>query len=139
MVVAITEGVGAHIGRSVRSSFYKLADRLPSVTNFSKLDFSMQQQIIDILALSIFYNEVVQPLESGRAFFSLASRSNATHIRIGADKLTSRFAGRSLYCVSSFYAILQQHDINTEMLSFSTLQEFVTKITAAAILRMEEQ
>lgn len=135
MIIALTENIGAKLGRSVRSSFFELVKRLMRNDEFNKMEIPIQQMTLDLLALSIFYNEIISPLEGGRSFLALAKKSKASHIRIGEDKLTEKFANRASYCLGKFYSILDNNNIPLNLLSFSTLNSFIDNIKSALLLR----
>jgi hypothetical protein len=138
MVEALTEGIGARLGRSVRSSFFKLAERLMRYEEFIKMERPFQQMTLDLLALSIFYNEIISPLEGGHSFVSLAEKSKASHIRIGSDKLTHKFVNSASSCVRNFYSILHKNDIPLNLLSFSSLNCFIDNIKDSLERRQHE-
>jgi hypothetical protein len=128
MIKALTDGIGARLGRPVRSSFYELASRLNREKDFVKLEHQTKQVVIDILALALFYNVVIAPLENASSLFSLLRNSDATHIRIGKDKLTPHIIHRFGRCVGFFKDILQSYKIPPDLLSFSTLKIFIKNV-----------
>ncbi len=131
VVVALTDGIGSDLGRSVRASYYETLKRLVSHESFIRLDHASRQELVDILALSNFYNIVVAPLESGRSLLSLAQRAQATHVRIGRDKLTSTLANRFAACAGAFHGILAGQQIPAAVLSFPTLSVFIENVLQA--------
>lgn len=130
MIFVLTDGVGTVLGRRVRSSYYELKSRLPKDPAFKLLDVSTQQQIVDILAISLFYTEIISPLESGRSLLSLAHTAKATHVRMGRDKLTSQTIRKFTGCVMAFHELLAFHKIPVEVLSFDTLKSFIRNVQA---------
>lgn len=132
VIVALTDGIGAHLGKRARSTFFKLASRISRIPEFSKLDLAAKQQIVDILALSSFYNVVVFPLQSGSAFMTIARKAGASHIRMGKDKLTAQFGGSMRRCVRAFFSLLESSSVPIQTLSFATLSEFVVNVMAVA-------
>ena len=138
VIVALTNGVGAHLGKRARSSFFELARRLPRVRAFTDLDMDAKQQIVDILALSAFYSTVVFPLESGTAFLAVAEKAGASHVRIGKDRLTAQFGAKMRLCISNFHSMLQTAQVPLALLSFATLADFVRSVITVAQERENE-
>lgn len=130
VIIALTDGVGAHLGRRTRASFFELQSRLPRVAAFSRLDDASKQQVVDMLAVATFYSVVVFPLEAGSSFMHVARAAGATHVRIGSDQLTNRFGSEMRRAVGAFNYLLNTSGIPVEVLSFSTLSEFVDNIIA---------
>lgn len=130
VIVALTDGVGAHLGRRTRAAFFELEKRLPRVAAFSRLDDASKQQVVDMLAVATFYSVVVFPLQAGASFMNVARTAGASHVRIGRDQLTDRFGSDMRGAVSAFNALLNASCIPMEVLSFSTLAEFVENIIA---------
>ena len=55
VIVALTNGIGAHLGQQARRSFFELESRLKRIPLFARLDGRSQQQVgIDLLAVSMF-------------------------------------------------------------------------------------
>lgn len=125
MLQALTDGIGADLGRPIRASFFELFGRLKKHERFLALETLEQQQLVDLLALSIFYNHVIVPLESGSSLLSLVRMADATHIRLGRDKLTPKLAARFRACAWAFLDIIRQQNIPKELLSFPTLNAFI--------------
>lgn len=138
VIIALTAGVGAHLGRRTRASFFELQGRLPRVTAFAQLDDASKQQVVDMLALATFYSVVVFPLEAGSSFVKVARTAGATHVRIGRDQMDARFGSQMRGAVSAFYKILSTSHIPVTALSFSTLSEFVENIVALGVERERE-
>ena len=138
IVISLTSGIGPDLGRKVRSSFYRLYERLPQVSDFKKHAVETQQLIVDILALSIFYNTVIFPLESGRSFQSLVARAGATHIRIGKTQLDQRFGRRMNQCIIDFEILLNKFQIPPYLLTFANLKDFVQEIISQIEIREHE-
>jgi len=131
MVIALTNGVGAQLGGPIRASFFELAERLCSHKSFAPLHHDDKQALVDLLALSIFYNQVISPLESSSHLLALAQKAQATHIRLGSDKLTPSLTARFGACAGSFQRILREQHISTDLMSFSTLKEFIANYMSA--------
>jgi hypothetical protein len=138
LITALTNGIGAVLGRRARSSFFELARRLPGVPEFNGLEVSSQQQIVDILALAVFYDTVVFPLKGGMAFQEIAKRAGVTHVRIGRDKLTDKFSRNMQLCVNDFHVLLRHVEVPVDLLSFATLSNFVRGVIALAEQRENE-
>lgn len=132
MIVAITDGIGAHLGKRTRSAFFELAGRLPHVSVFSQLDDSAKQHVLDLLAVSTFYSVVIFPLQAGSSFMDIVHTAGVSEVRMGKDKLTKQFGSSIRKCVNAFYKILEELGIPTGLLSFANLAEFVDKVIAAA-------
>ncbi|HLP57226.1 MAG TPA: hypothetical protein VK186_00280 [Candidatus Deferrimicrobium sp.] len=128
MVEALTENIGVKLGGSIRLSFFKLAERLMKSEEFINMEKSIQQLTLDLLALSIFYNEIISPLQGGQSFITIAKKSNASTIRIGKDKLDQSFSEKARKCVNHFTYILDKNSIPISLLSFSSLHNFVDNI-----------
>lgn len=138
MVETLTVGIGAELGRKVRLSFFTLAERLMKYERFITMERPIQQMTLDLLALSIFYNEIICPLEGSQSFLLFIEKANASHIRIGSDKLTDQFAKRARNCVSVFYSILNRYKIPNNLLSFSSLNSFLENIETTLKQRQDE-
>lgn len=132
LIISLTDGIGVHLGKHARSSFYELYPRLSKVPQYNRTNLPMQQLIVDLLAVAVVYNEVISPLESGQHFSELTRNAGATHIRIGKDKLTGKFAARMRYCVADFHSMLKAQDVPVELLTFSSMKEFVNQIIIKA-------
>ncbi len=128
LIIALTDGIGAELGRAVRSSYYELLARLSKHAFFLCLDRTSRQQVVDILALSMFYKTVISPLESAQSMLSLAHKAGATHVRIGRDKITPALVSRFDACAGAFHKILKTQQIPSDVLSFSTLKAFITNV-----------
>lgn len=131
LVTALTDGIGAELGRAVRSSYYELLTRLSRHELFLRLDYTSRQQVIDVLALSMFYNTVIAPIESARSLLSLANKAAATHVRIGHDKITPALGNRFGSCAGAFRKILRTQQIPSDLLSFATLKDFMINVLNA--------
>lgn len=125
VILALTEGVGAHFGRAARRSFFQQLDRLESIPAFLNRSLSEQQSLVDLLALAAFYQTTVVPLSSSSRFISILNKSGATHLRVGSDKLDRGYAGRAMAARDGFYQILNQKQIPVHLLSYATLREFI--------------
>lgn len=131
VVIALTDGVGAQLGGPIRASYFELVERLRCQKAFAPLHHDDKQALIDLLAFSIFYNQVISPLESGSCLLALAQKAQATHIRLGDDKLTPNLSARFGACAGSFQKILRGQHIPSDLMSFSTLREFITNYVSA--------
>ncbi len=138
VLLALTDGIGADLGRSVRASYYETLKRLTVHESFLQLDLVSRQELVDILALSMFYNIVISPLESGQSLLSLVQRAKATHVRIGHDKLTPVLAARFGSCASAFHKILSKQRIPVDVLSFPSLNVFIAQVHAVKELSHSE-
>ena len=83
-----------------------------------------------MLAVATFYSVVVFPMEAGHSFMNVARMAGATHVRIGRDQLTDRFGSQMRSAVCAFKGILVKASIPVQLLSFSSLSEFVKNIIA---------
>lgn len=131
VIVALTDGIGVPLGRAARSSYFELIRRLAGNERFNRLDPTGRQQVADVLALSIFYGQVVAPLESGRSLLRLAHGAQAQEVRIGRDKLSKKFSDRIGGCVAAFQRILRAQRIPKEVLSFAKLDNFINNVMSA--------
>lgn len=131
LISALTDGIGAYLGRSIRASYRRLFERVCKDAHFKQLDYITRQEIVDILALAIFYSEVISPLESGQSFLSLTRKAKATHVRIAKDKISLRVGRRFGVCVNAFQKILRTHHIPVDVLSFSTITSLINNVCAA--------
>lgn len=131
LIVALTDGIGTYLGRSIRASYYQLFERVCKDDHFKQLDHVTRQEIVDILALAIFYNKVISPLESGQSLLSLVQKAEATHVRIAKDKISPRLGRRFGVCVRAFQKILRTQHIPVDVLSFPTITSLITNVCAA--------
>ena len=125
LLMALTDGIGAQLGRPVRASFFEVLKRLAKHKVFVSLEALDRQRLVDLLALSVFYNQVIAPLESGSSLLSLARRADATHVRLGRDRLTTRLAAQFRACAGAFASIIDDQNIPRDLLSFPTLTVFI--------------
>jgi hypothetical protein len=135
MIDALTDGIGGILGRKARSSFYKLVERLEKMPEYQSKKPPIQQHILDILALSIVYNQIVVPLESSRGFMQLAKEAGASHVRIAKHKLDDRFIMSARKCSNLFYAMLGESKIPVSLLAFATLKELIENVFLLATAR----
>ena len=129
VIESLTNGIGAKLGRAARSSFYEMLDRLEKLPAYRTYSPSLKQHIIDILALSVIYTQIVVPLESGQGFLDLAKTAGATHVRMGKDQIDSSFNRQSSKCTRMFYALVNEANIPITLLSFSTLKDLSKNIS----------
>ena len=135
VIEALTDGIGGILGRRARSSFYKLVDRLEQMPEYHSKKPAVQQHLLDILALSVVYNQVVIPLDSSRSFMDLAKEAGATHVRIAKHKLDARFVTSARKCSNLFHAMLNEAKIPVSLLSFATLKELISNVDLLADAR----
>ena len=126
MILALTEGVGVSFGSATRKSFYVQLDRLEKLPRFRKAVFAQKQSLIDLLAVAAFYQNIIVPIESSGSFIPVLNKAGATHLRVAKDRLGKAFANRSLVTAHSFRQILSQSAIPEQLLTYATMDRFVT-------------
>lgn len=131
LILALTAGIGAPLGKPVLSSHFELVRRLARSEQFRKLDLNGRQQVVDVLALSMFYASVVAPLECGSSLLHLVHRAKAKEVRIGKDRLSGAFSIRSRACVEAFRRILHAQRIPVAVLSFANLDTLINNVVNA--------
>ena len=125
IIVALTDGIGAHFGGASRKSFYQQLERLEGNEGFRGRTLEEKQFLVDLLALAAFYQTVIVPLRCSARFVSVLRAAGATHLRVARDKLGPRYANRALFTTSAFHSVLTEAEIPERVLTYATLRQFI--------------
>jgi len=125
MIDALTNGIGAEIGRPTRLSYYQMKQRLEQNDKYRFSDGDTQVALVDLLALSIFHHQVIVPLYGINNFRRGSRQLGVRDVRVGGENLGREFFAKSDTIPKAFFSIVNDYGINVEMLHVSTVSEFV--------------
>lgn len=111
MINIFSMGVGIKLGKIMRFSYFELKKILIKNAIYSEQGNESKQIIIDILALSIFYNRIILPLSGAHNFIGNLPQYKVGEIGMGSYKIDMKQQQEIHNCVSRFYAILKKYKI----------------------------
>lgn len=125
MINAITYGLGPELGKAVRIEYYKVQDRIKRQVDDLDLDGTTTVLVADMVALACFRSMVLSPIEGSVNFIRGIKKFEVHSVQMGAYSLDKKFSKDVNDAVKSFYAILNEYEIDILALDVSDPKKFV--------------
>jgi len=138
----LTNGIGAELGKPIRLSYYQLKEKLLTRINKSEnltIDEENIQIILDVIALSVFHQNIITPFYGSNNFIERLENFNVKSISIGTYSLVADDKRKISTCTKAFYAILKKVGLSPTNLAISTIDNFVEGIKNRHITEDESE
>lgn len=127
MLVALTKGIGAELGKKIRFSYYDKKKLIQKDGIYKDLPENKKPLMLDLLALSMFHEFVIGPMHGSNNFFSSTKKYGLKSINLGSYKIDEEFNKQTLAITKSFFAIMSEYNIEIHQLSVPSPHEFLIK------------
>lgn len=125
MIRILTDGIGSKVGRSLRIDFGNKHKAFEVNETFKTLDEQDQLAILDLLALTLFFEQVFAPISGAYQMYSNAKKIGVSKIQMSTYSIDGVFARDFEKASRRFIAILHAFNIQTSQLGFTSVREFV--------------
>lgn len=124
MINALTKGIGADLYKPIRMAYYDKKRALEKNEAYKSCAAEMQQFLLDVMALSIFNQQVITPLHGASNFASGTRQYGVKRVRMASYDLDRKFYSDVDQITKQFFAITKKYDLPIEHLHVSSLSEF---------------
>ncbi len=125
MINSLTKGIGIELYKPLRISYYNKKRFLEKNDHFQKSTERNKQFLIDIMALSIFNQQIILPFH-GAANFAAGTKSyGVTRVRMASYHLDKEFYVLANNVTHQFFAITKNYGLSIENLHISSISVFV--------------
>jgi hypothetical protein len=138
MLMALTRGIGADLGKKVRFAYYEKKRLIVNDEIFKECQEYQQSLIFDLLALAMFHEFAIGPMHGSNNFYSSTKKYGVKRISLGSFNIDDEFNKQTLLITKSFFAIMSEYNIEIHQLSVSSPHEFLVK-NRDFILRWQQQ
>ena len=91
MIDALTKGIGMELSKPMRISYYDKKRYLEKNDSYQNCSDQIKQYLIDVLALSIFYQHIIVPLHGSINFATGTKSYGVKRVRMGDYHLDQEF------------------------------------------------
>jgi len=127
MIDALTRDIGIELVKPIRISYYDKKRFLEKNENYKNSPDDMKQFLIDMMAMSIFNQQVIVPLYGAINFGSDTKKYGVEQVKMGSYMLDHNFYSEVNETTKQFYAITKKYGIAIESLQIPSINEFVEK------------
>lgn len=127
MINILTRGIGIELVKPIRISYYDKKRYLEKDENYKNNTDDIKQFLIDMMAMSVFNQQVIVPLYGASNFGSATKEYGVKQVRMGSYMLDNNFYSEVDETTKQFYAITREYGIAIESLHISSISEFIEK------------
>lgn len=127
MINILTKGIGIELGKPIRMSYYDKKKLFGKNENYKNCTDDIKQFLIDMMAMSIFNQQVIVPLHGAANFGSDTKKYGVEQVKMGSYMLNNNFYSEVNETTKQFYAITKEYGIAIESLHISSINEFIEK------------
>jgi hypothetical protein len=126
MIKVLTNGIGVELGKPIRFCYYELKETLlKSIKFHPKATTDDVQLAIDLLALSIFQQNIITPFFGARNMMERLEEYRVSSIRMANYTLGEDDRATIRHCTNTFYAILKRFGLLPSSLDFSSPEDAI--------------
>ncbi|HKI55429.1 MAG TPA: hypothetical protein VJ987_14990 [Anaerolineales bacterium] len=125
MINALTKGIGVELYKPIRIAYYNKKSFLEKSESYKQCSNEMKLFLLDVLALSIFNQQVITPIHGARNFASGTRKYGVTRVRMASYHLDKEFYSDADRITKQFFAITKEYGLSVEHLHVSSINEFV--------------
>jgi hypothetical protein len=125
MLVALTRGIGAELGKKIRFSYYEKKRLIQNDDIYRACQENEKSLFLDLLALAIFHEFAIGPMHGSNNFYSSTKKYGVNSISLGSFKVDDEFNKQTLAITKAFFSIMSEYNIEINQLSVSSPHEFL--------------